>query len=137
VIALVVVGWFAAGCGGEGPNDQAAPEAAFGAFRGALLSGDRDATWAFLGDTTRAALEARADGFERAGLARPEPVSLLSTIWIPDDADVAKVERVEYSEAEAVLRFETVLGHEGVVRMVRSEAGWRIDLNGLSEEAGS
>lgn len=112
-------------CGSDGPNEQAAPEAAFRAFRSALARGDTESVWRFLGPQTRAALEARAAGLPESGRS---PARLLVAAWVADESEIDTVERLEYSEEAAKLRVRTALGREFELTLFRSDEGWRLEL---------
>lgn len=118
------------GCERRAANDRAAPESAWRAFRDALGSRDRDAVWAFLGDETRAALEAQAATFGEGGPAAKE---LIRVSWVPAETDVASIRRENEDDAGVDLVLTSVHGVESRVRMLRGEAGWRVELRGLGE----
>lgn len=128
-VAAAVFAAFALGCAAEAPNEQAAPEFAFTAFRAALLSGSGSAVWPFLGPETQAALEARSAANEAAGDEARSPGDLITAAWVPMEADIATLERVSFDESSAVLRLTTVLGETSDIHMARVEGAWRIELD--------
>lgn len=124
VVAVVAL----AGCDRPAPNERAAPEAAFTAFRSALAAGAPEAVWSFLDAPTRAALEARAEAARASGVAVEHPAQLLIAGWVPDAADIEEVTRVEETDEAVTLEVRTVHGAAEQVVLYRSDAGWRIAL---------
>lgn len=116
------------GCGSDAPNEQSAPEFAFRSFRAALGSQNHDAVWSFLGPESRAALQARADAFQEAGVEVTHPAELLIGGWIVSEADIESVTRDEFTDERAVLRVLTIFEDEFLVEMSRDGAAWRIEL---------
>lgn len=127
-VAAAFFAAFSLGCEADAPNEQAAPEFAFTAFRTALLSGSGSAIWPFLGPDTQAALEARAASNAAAGDVARSPGDLITAAWVPMEADIATLERVSFDDASAVLRLTTVLGETSDVHMARVDGAWRIEL---------
>ena len=128
-VVWVVFGALVWGCAPDSPNEHAAPEFAFRDFRAALGQRNGDVLWRFLGPETQARLEADAQAFEAAGGGAVTPVDLLVPAWVPSAAEIDTIERVSMDDAAAVLRVTTVLGNTSDVTLLRSDTGWRIELD--------
>lgn len=115
-------------CGRDAPNERAAPEAAFTAFRLALSNGDTQTVWAFLDAPTREALQERADRAAAAGVSVAHPAELLVAGWVPGAADIAAVTRASEDEQGVTLSLESVHGGTTEVRMTRDGEGWTVRL---------
>ena len=115
-------------CGRAAPNERAAPEAAFTAFRLALSNGDVETLWAFLDAPTREALEARAERVTAAGGQLAHPADLLVAGWVPGASDLASVSRSTEDETGVTLALESVHGGTTEVRLTRDGDGWRVGI---------
>ena len=104
------------------------PVASYLAFLKDVRAGDSQAAYQLLSSNTRQALEAQAKRVEQAsgGSLKGDPAALLFHPEVaraqPDDVQVVKQEG-----DSAVLKVSTDGGAQQI-RMVREQAGWKIDL---------
>jgi len=121
VVALTLVG---AGCSRE------SPEAAFKTFRTALSQGNTATVSAMLGESTRAVLDEAAASYALLGLTEPShSVALVHAVWVPDEPDVEHIRRVAEDAEQVTLEVTTYGGHASRVVMLRSDDGWRVELD--------
>lgn len=125
-------GWVAlagaSACAAPPANEVVAPESAFRAFREALQRADRESAWTFLGPRTQAALQARFEEANRAGLTMQSPADLLVVSYVPRAVDLQRIERAEQGDDHVVLRLTSAHGIEADVQLFRVERGWVLEL---------
>lgn len=127
---LVVVGlclaFVVSGCDQRAANEYASPEAAalamFSSFH--RVRSEPEKAWAFLGPDTRARLEALA----AEGPKGSAPTDYLRFGWIPDEALIRSMTRVDAGGRTATLTIETELGDTFEIEMIREDRGWQIEL---------
>lgn len=128
-ILIVALGVFSA-CDTRDANEYASPESAayamFTAF--SYIGGNPDNAWAFLGPDTRARLEALAE----QGPEGLQPTDYLRFGWLPDEALVRSVERVDNGGRHAHLVIETELGDRFDLELLRVKRGWQIELGSVA-----
>lgn len=126
VLALwTLVGLFAA-CDSREPNEYASPESAAYAMFGAMeyIEGDPQSAWAFLGPDTRARLELLAE----EGPEDVWPTDYLRFGWLPDEALVRSIKRIETSGRTTRLAIETELDDYFELEMMRVGRGWQVEI---------
>lgn len=128
-ILILALGVFSA-CDTRDANEYASPESAayamFTAF--SYIGGNPDSAWAFLGPDTRARLEALAE----QGPEGLKPTDYLRFGWLPDEALVRSVERVDNGGRYAHLVIETELGDRFDLELMRVNRGWQIELGSVA-----
>lgn len=125
LLGLVVGG---SGCARPAPNERAAPESAFRAFRDALSAGNGVVVWSFLGEETRSQLEERlAELPESAGYT--EPWQLVMANWVPTEEDIDRIERIEESDGAVTLEIHEHLGAVTTMVLLREGDGWVVELD--------
>jgi HEAT repeat protein len=131
VTATVAIALAAVATGrGCAPVD-ATPDGAVRAFVSAARSGDRKAAWALLGPATRARFEAAAEGATEkvGGVRRFAALDMLDlgaseTTYVPSDYQV-----LSHGGGEASVEVLGPGGRRDVVRTVRVDGRWRIELD--------
>lgn len=133
VMVLFVALGILSGCDSRAANDYASPEAAalamFSSF--ARVQSDPERAWAFLGPDTRARLEILA----AQGPERFQPIDYLRFGWVPDEALVLSMKRLDSGGRTARLAIETELGDRFELELIREDRGWQIEL-GTAEPFG-
>lgn len=127
---LIVVGlclaFLVSGCDQRAANEYASPEAAalamFSAFQ--RVQSDPLRAWAFLGPDTQARLETLAS----EGPESSVPTDYLRFGWIPDEALILSMKRLDNGGRTARLAIETELGDTFELEMIREDRGWQIEL---------
>ena len=116
-------------CSSPEANDVGSPETALTTFISAMHYGSTDDIWTFLGPNTRSALEARVNSARALGIDETRPAFFLIPTWLPTEAEIETVERLETTENTTTLQITTYLGHISEVMILRVEEGWQIELN--------
>ena len=126
--AAIALALSASACSPPEVNDVGSPETALTTLIATMQYGSDESVWSFLGPNTRADLELRAAGAEALGLEPQHPASFLVAVWLPFEADIATVERIETTENTTTLQIETYLGHTSEVSMLHTDEGWLVEL---------
>lgn len=128
-IAILALSVFS-GCDSRDANEYASPEsAAYAMFTSfAYIGSDPESAWAFLGPDTRARLEALAE----QGPEGLRPTDYLRFGWLPDEALVRSVERMDTGGRHAHLAVETELGDRFDLELIRVKRGWQIELGSVA-----
>lgn len=126
VLVLSVFG----GCDSREANEYASPEsAAYAMFTTfSYIGADPQSAWAFLGPDTRARLEALAE----QGPEGLKPTDYLRFGWLPDEALVRSVQRVDKGGRYAHLAVETELDDRFDLELIRVKRGWQIELGSVA-----
>lgn len=98
--------------------------AMFSAFQ--RVRSEPEKAWAFLGPDTRARLEALA----AEGPESSVPMDYLRFGWVPDEALILSMKRLDNGGRTARLQIETELGDSFEIEMIREDRGWQIELGG-------
>lgn len=126
VVLWVLVFGLISACDSREANEYGSPESAAYAMFSALeyIESDPASAWAFLGPDTRQRLDLLAE----EGPAGMLPTDYLRFGWLPDEALVRSIQRIETNGRSTRLAVETELDDYFELEMMRVGRGWQVEI---------